>query len=357
MQTQSSSLERLDSLQTLRGFASIWVLCFHWGLAQNWGNTWVGMQGWFNGFLGVDVFFVLSGFVNGLLIQKSSEVNQITFSKYLNRRFFRIVIPTWVSIVMVVLVSWSEFGSQNYWQRILHSFLFIPTGKGAAPFYGYMFHIVVWSLFYEMLFYVSLSVTFFLKSYRIPALLLLLIIPVFFNPISIWNPYEPKPINALEIYEVIQLGFTNPMMLEFALGLIGAWVYHWVFHLKQIPLKPNWTPTIAWGLAIIVAISVLFLIFTPVQRHGIWPNGLVAFALVMGLAFQETIVKQKYHKIFVYLGTLSFPLFLTHTGWIAIWHQVWPKWNPYVPFGWAILISLILSFALAHGFGKALKIL
>lgn len=307
MQTQSSSLERLDSLQTLRGFASIWVLCFHWGLAQNWGKTWVGMQGWFNGFLGVDVFFVLSGFVNGLLIQKSSEVNQITFSKYLNRRFFRIVIPTWVSIVMVVLVSW--------------------------------------------------TVTFFLKSYRIPALLLLLIIPVFFNPNSIWNPYEPKPINALEIYEVIQLGFTNPMMLEFALGLIGAWVYHWVFHLKQIPLKPNWTPTIAWGLAIIVAISVLFLIFTPVQRHGIWPNGLVAFALVMGLAFQETIVKQKYHKIFVYLGTLSFPLFLTHTGWIAIWHQVWPKWNPYVPFGWAILISLILSFALAHGFGKALKIL
>jgi peptidoglycan/LPS O-acetylase OafA/YrhL len=265
------------------------------------------MQGWFNGFLGVDVFFVLSGFVNGLLIQKSSEVNQITFSKYLNRRFFRIVIPTWVSIVMVVLVSW--------------------------------------------------TVTFFLKSYRIPALLLLLIIPVFFNPNSIWNPYEPKPINALEIYEVIQLGFTNPMMLEFALGLIGAWVYHWVFHLKQIPLKPNWTPTIAWGLAIIVAISVLFLIFTPVQRHGIWPNGLVAFALVMGLAFQETIVKQKYHKFLVYLGTLSFPLFLTHTGWIAIWHQVWPKWNPYVPFGWAILISLILSFALAHGFGKALKIL
>ena len=58
-----------------------------------------GFQLWSGGFVGVDMFFVVSGYVIGLsLINERVETNSNSISKFVQRRFFRIVPPLAVLI-------------------------------------------------------------------------------------------------------------------------------------------------------------------------------------------------------------------------------------------------------------------
>jgi peptidoglycan/LPS O-acetylase OafA/YrhL len=89
---------RLPAVDGLRGIAVVAVMCFHFGL---------GLSG---GFLGVDFFFVISGYViTRLLLIERQRTGTIGWARFWGRRARRLL-PT-VLVVLVVVQLWLRAGA------------------------------------------------------------------------------------------------------------------------------------------------------------------------------------------------------------------------------------------------------
>ncbi|WP_379654590.1 acyltransferase family protein [Pseudoxanthomonas sp. UC19_8] len=99
---------RYPGLDLLRAIAIVWVMFFHaWvvgGLAPEW--TWLSRYGW----MGVDLFFVLSGFlIGGQVLAPLSRGQPLRFGDFYLRRAFRILPAYWVVLALYALVpAWRE---------------------------------------------------------------------------------------------------------------------------------------------------------------------------------------------------------------------------------------------------------
>jgi peptidoglycan/LPS O-acetylase OafA/YrhL len=83
-------------LEGLRGIAILLVLLFH-----------TGVPGFGGGFVGVDVFFVLSGFlITGLLLREHERFGRISLGAFYARRARRILPAAAVVLVATMILSW-----------------------------------------------------------------------------------------------------------------------------------------------------------------------------------------------------------------------------------------------------------
>lgn len=79
-------LAHLPALDGIRALAVIAVLCFH-GLLEYDRGGWAG-----GGFIGVDVFFVLSGFlITALLLREHEDAGTIGLGRFWSRRVRRLL--------------------------------------------------------------------------------------------------------------------------------------------------------------------------------------------------------------------------------------------------------------------------
>jgi peptidoglycan/LPS O-acetylase OafA/YrhL len=136
---------RNQSLDVLRGVAVLLVLCNHVS-----GNGFLWRIGW----TGVDIFFVISGFlISGLLFTEFEEHGSIDVKRFLVRRAFKIY-PGYYALILCTaiffLVGWHKIPSALLWDS-----LFLT---------GYMPHIWDhgWSLAIEEHFYLTLPFLFLL---------------------------------------------------------------------------------------------------------------------------------------------------------------------------------------------------
>jgi peptidoglycan/LPS O-acetylase OafA/YrhL len=79
----------------LRAIAVLSVLCFHWNVRP-----------FFGGFVGVDVFFVISGFLITRLISNETKSGQFSFVRFYERRVRRILPALYVVIAVTCLAAW-----------------------------------------------------------------------------------------------------------------------------------------------------------------------------------------------------------------------------------------------------------
>ena len=102
-----NSTNRLPGLDLLRSIAIVWVMLFHsfllGGLGPNW--SWLSRYGW----MGVDLFFVLSGFLIGTqVLAPISQGRRLSFGDFYMRRAFRIL-PAYLAVLAIYL-CWPGFG-------------------------------------------------------------------------------------------------------------------------------------------------------------------------------------------------------------------------------------------------------
>lgn len=141
----------LPSLQVFRGIAALGVVIYHAGLFTERQTKQVLLGGFYHlGELGVDFFFVLSGFI--IAFAHGAELGQPDRApRYLCRRFFRVYpllfILTTVKLIMEVLAA-RHGGAPQDMSRILSSYLLLPPPEGSMPVIT-----AAWTLTHEALFY------------------------------------------------------------------------------------------------------------------------------------------------------------------------------------------------------------
>jgi exopolysaccharide production protein ExoZ len=151
-------------LQVLRVMAAVLVLITHSGFYAS-ERLDRSFQYWKTGAAGVDLFFVISGFV-----MVYSSVNLIGARKgwllFSQRRIIRIVPMYWLAttIKLVLMVLAGEFVLHARFSPLdtVMSYLFLPTRNSDGLFFPLLG--VGWTLNFEMLFYLLFAVALFLRA-------------------------------------------------------------------------------------------------------------------------------------------------------------------------------------------------
>lgn len=203
---------KLTNIQILRGLAAVWVVLYHaLGLPLPSGevNPILGFAAGF-GYFGVDIFFVLSGFV----ICYSVHGKMITAGAFFRRRAERIVPPYFILTTVLfigMLAAPSLFHSMNAsLDHFLRSIVYLSFTR-----YDFPVLYIGWTLEYEMLFYLlaALALAFGMQVFnRLSVIIALLIV----GGVLVTQAYGPVRV----------FGFvTNPIILEFGFGFVIAGVF------------------------------------------------------------------------------------------------------------------------------------
>ncbi|TXH65196.1 MAG: acyltransferase [Lysobacteraceae bacterium] len=108
---------RMPGLDLLRAIAVLWTMCFHSFLVGGLGERWEWLQRY--GWMGVDLFFVLSGFLIGSqVLAPLARGERFSFADFYLRRAFRILPAYWAIVALYLL--WPGFreapGMEPWWK-------------------------------------------------------------------------------------------------------------------------------------------------------------------------------------------------------------------------------------------------
>jgi peptidoglycan/LPS O-acetylase OafA/YrhL len=229
------------------------------------------------GSAGVDLFFVISGFV---MVYSSERLFGIAGSvrTFLVRRLVRIVPLYWLmTTVMLAYVLARGFAASDASpMQALASYFFIPYQRPSGvidPLYG-----IGWSLNYEMMFYLVFGCTLAARRELAVAMTSLCLIAFIFSRSLVGLPaqlhYLSDPIILEFVYGmlvafVFRAGVVLPRKVAFALIVFAA-VLPFVF-LTTIPASPRW---VVWGIP-----SALLVAAVTLAGRGI---AVPAFAVALG---------------------------------------------------------------------------
>lgn len=147
---------RFESIQMLRGVAVLMVVIYHIGIYEIKGSARPILGNYAAvGSAGVDIFFVISGFVMVAITQRPS-MKERTPSGFLIKRIMRIYPLYWIYTFISLLIFWVSPNLANraggvYHTSIVRSALLLPDLSG-APIVGQG-----WTLIHEMYFYIGFA--------------------------------------------------------------------------------------------------------------------------------------------------------------------------------------------------------
>lgn len=295
----SGTRTQLLSIQYLRGLAAMSVLVTH---ALQWPLTEMNMGLLKTGRLGVDVFFVISGFII-TIIAGGGRFNPKEFQV---RRAFRIVPAYWAATLLLTTLAVAmptQFRTTiPTTEGLIKSLLFIPSLEPKAPLL-----LLGWSLNFEVFFYLIFASLFFLRSEaRTLALLGILALLVGIGQFA----------TGLSHAEAI---YTSPSLIGFCLGTILAQAHRHGLLARFGALLRG--PALAATGFLLVAFYVVD--WDGGEEIALWKHflmSLTALGIVLcGLSY-ETADKIANIKQLKFVGDISYSIYLFHIFCVgAIW--------------------------------------
>ncbi|MDC9529387.1 acyltransferase [Pseudoalteromonas sp. Angola-7] len=286
---------KLLILQFLRGWAAIIVVAYHAHGVIIKRHVELGAEHsfWFTenqfvkiGAIGVDIFFILSGFIIFYTSRNSFDV-----ILYLKKRAVRIY-PIWFIAILFMTVLALLPGSSAVFdlEHIFYSSLLIPHIYDGAivPFLK-----VGWTLNYEIIFYLLFAPTLYFSSSK-----RLEIITVMIVCLSIISHFLSENIGVIRLLQ-------NPILFEF---LIGGWLaklYLTGFNISKKLMYLVSTFGLLW-------LGLYF--FTPYiwEYNSLISRAPIALSIFIVSIFYTPIRNIKIKKSFVYLGDASYSIYLFH---------------------------------------------
>jgi exopolysaccharide production protein ExoZ len=277
------------NVQALRGLAALLVIFAHLETVL----PRVGLQPF--GYAGVDIFFVISGFI---MVYTTAD-RDVTPISFMSDRIARIVPIYWIITLavfgLVLLAPALLQTTRADWGELAESLAFIPFEKNHGLMMPVLF--VGWTLNYEMFFYLLFALGLALPGKKagplavICCLVFLVVAGLVEHPQSVFGRF-----------------YTNSIVLDFALGVMIGLAH------TNIPLQATISSKVAVASLVVagfILVLVLPLIFPDVSTFPV--GGLPACLIVGGALMLERwgwVVKATWCLM---LGNASYSIYLTHT--------------------------------------------
>lgn len=290
----------LTNLQGIRALAALGVVVFHFGLMP------ATRLPFTIGAAGVDLFFVLSGFI----IAHSAARSQRHF---LAHRLIRVLPPYWIACVLAAAMTLPGLGLMGALDWLIQSLFYLP-GPGGRP--SLIF--VGWTLVYELSFYFLYWLALRLAGDRAPWAVL----PVLTALAAWW-----------------------PLLLEFALGV----VLFLAVTRRRISGRGG-TAIAMLGAALLLTMPWLMRYdpdeYRSLARVACW--GLPAAMIVLGAVTAERSGWAVRSRAVLLLGAASYALYLLHPIAIGVLIQLpaGPSLYPRL----ACLLATVAIVAISVGF-------
>ena len=278
-------------IQALRAIAALLVVTAH--ARASWDERILldtHSPRWSNNQSGVDIFFVISGFVMSITLPGIANRPNKSWL-FLSRRCIRIIPLYWIftTLKLIRLKFGPEIAGQTagpLW-HIIASYLFIPSEINGivAPLLS-----VGWTLNFEMFFYLLFATALALDlvplNFLAPALVAVASIGWFHQP-------DWPAITTL----------ASPLVLEFLFGVLLA---RWTVR-GQLPGKALGALMLVGGFAIILTLPI-----PPWYLGRMLCWGLPAWAIVTGAVILEADLGKFVPKWLLEAGNASYAIYLIH---------------------------------------------
>ncbi|CAD6562327.1 acyltransferase family protein [Paraburkholderia sabiae] len=289
-------MKKLESVQVLRAVAAMLVVFCH-AAGQVGGHGAHASQIWtlvnIKGLFGVDIFFVVSGFVMMYIIS-GQRSGGTTARRFFGERIVRVVPLYWAVTLLSIGIGLAlpALKYKNCYEvgYVLRSLFFIPainplTGA-PEPVLG-----LGWTLNFEMFFYTVISLVLLLGVRRV----YLAIVAIFVTLVTLGLVLKPE-------YLILK-GWTHTIILEFVFGVMFA-------QLRLSGFRIGGTTQVALILA-----GVAGWLMTGPSADGTFDmRGLIwgppAAAIFAGVVMGRRDVQ--YPKLLLLIGDASYSLYLTH---------------------------------------------
>lgn len=294
---------RISHLDGLRGIAILWVIAYHaysrWFFYTHLLPATKDISLFKYGFLGVSLFFMISGFVIFMTLDKSAN-----FFKFIGRRWLRLFPGMLVVSIFIYLTS-TFFFERPHGQpsliTLLPGFVFISPDL-IEFFTGFKIGLLegsFWSLYVEMIFYVIIGFIYFFIGRKYCIIGLFIVFLTSFLLYALTRLGINKPFDLINI-----LGFPN-----YGWFIIGCVVYEAV---NKRNSKIN------------IIIALLAAILIVVRTMAMYKGDLllIAYSLSMIALFVISFYSAKLQsllssKLLLIVGFASYPLYLIHENMIV----------------------------------------
>lgn len=301
---------RLDYIQGLRGIAVALVVAYHI-------TTWAGIEGKPRqlsvlGAMGVDLFFVISGFCMTWPLLTRGDVGRLDARPFLTRRWLRIAPPYFLAVagVLVASLAMYAYGGPSYWAEPMQS----SFGPAAPNLWGNILSHATFTHGFFQAYVTSIDGAFWSLATEWQFYLLL----PFLIPVArrFGLPAAAVIAGAVSVVHVAYVhyfayGFpTTPLgdhiitfrLVQFAGGMFAAW---------QVSTQRT---SRLWNMALIPAL-VLVSVTQQVAPRAIWPFvSAVCFGVLLmaGALRSSRTAKVLTHPVLMWLGSRSYSLYLIH---------------------------------------------
>ena len=340
----------LPSIDSLRALAVLAVIIYH-----------VDVNYLPGGFLGVDLFFVLSGYlISSLIIKEYRKTGSLNLYNFYIRRARRLLPAVYfmITVGLVVMVLFNEvllrkshldaiFGyiySSNWWY-IFHKLDYFDSFGAQSPFKH------LWSLAIEEQFYMIFPLLFLLVNrkkkskdgtYKLNKNFLYVVLGLILVSLI-------AHILLFDINNISRIYFgTDTRAFSLLVGVVGAILYP----MERLHAKVTPQQNMIYSVVSLVSIATLITVMiytseynTLLYRGGFLLVAILGLIVIISSGKQHTLMSRLLSfKPVVFIGKISYSLYLWHFPVLVLTTPVSEIGNPNIIF---VILRVILTFILA----------
>lgn len=284
---------RVDSLQIIRAFAAVLVVICHL-----WNDGWLPKNITDLGGFGVDLFFILSGFIMCLTVRLDKGSRYSNAKNFLQKRIIRIFPIYLICAIPLILFNLKAVGFKGIFFYV-GNVLLLPSFTD-NPQYALVLG-PGWTLVYEMLFYYVFTVIIcFTYSKNHLFLLLIFLLSCIVAATHLFN-IQGEQLGWVNFTYIIG----DTLILNFVLGIVCFYSYQ--------ALKEKIRMPVFFTLLCLLVLTVLAAYLHSLDLPRFIAFGLPAFITVfLFTCTRNNGSKSRAQQAIIYIGDASYSIYLTH---------------------------------------------
>ena len=324
-----------STLNGMRGIAALFVLNRH--TSDYWNFT------IFRSYLAVDLFFILSGFVIAHAYDKKLNERVIKLKDFIFIRIIRLYPVYFLSLIVAsafqiylicVQGNSDSHNAASLTVTILLTVFFIPSHLYGGNNFLFPLNGPYWSLFYELIVnfaYASLRKWLSIKN--------LIYSVVFFGAVILLSSLLHNGLDGGSVWK------TTSFYAGILRALFGIFYGLLIYRLRII--IPNVNSELSTTILPILIMTLILLVPSVGRFDGLLDG--ISVILLFPLCIYLASLSKNVHfeKIFLILGTASYPIYVLHKPIADIFREIWPIFiHKNAPLSGLLLITFLIFISI-----------